>query len=177
MSAVQHTGLKQKAVHEFKEMTIVTLYLAFFFCALATYSMLLIGKSELPYFNYAAAVVNALVVAKVILIGEAAHLGKRYEDKPLIYSCVYKAFLYTLLVFAFHFVEEIIKRLIHGKDIAGAFRETPLDELLARSVIIFCTFIPFFAFRELGRVLGPDKFRAMFLRTGAVPNPSNEQAA
>jgi len=174
---VQHTGLKQKAVHEFKEMTIVTVYLAFFFCALATYSMLLMGKSELAYFTYGAAVVNALVVAKVILIGEAAHLGKRHEDKPLIYSCIYKAFLYTLLVFAFHFVEEIIKRLIHGKDIAGAFRDVRLDELLARSVIIFCTFIPFFAFRELGRVLGPDKFRAMFLRTGAGPNPSNEQAA
>jgi len=174
---VQHAGLKQKAVHEFKEMTIVTVYLAFFFCALASYSMLLMGKSELAYFNYGTAVVNALVVAKVILIGEAAHLGKRHEAKPLIYSCVYKAFLYTLLVFAFHFVEEIIKRLVHGKDIAGAFRDVRLDELLARSVIIFCTFIPFFAFRELGRVLGPDKFRAMFLRTGAAPNPSNEQAA
>ena len=103
---VGHTGLKQKAVHEFKEMTIVTAYLAFFFCALATYTMLLVGKSELAYFNYGFAVVNALVVAKVILIGEAAHLGKKYEDKPLIYSCVYKAFLCTLLVFAFHFVEE-----------------------------------------------------------------------
>jgi hypothetical protein len=160
---VQHTGLTQKAVHEFKEMTIVTLYLAFFFCALATYSMLLMGKSELAYFTYGAAVVNALVVAKVILLGEAAHLGRKYEAKPLIYSCVYKAFLYTLLVFAFHFVEEVVKRLIHGKDIAGAFRDVSLDELLARSVVIFCTFIPFFAFRELGRILGQDKFRAMLI--------------
>jgi hypothetical protein len=57
-------GMKEKAVHEFKEMTIVTAYLAFFFCALATYSMLLIGKSELAYFTYGAAVVNALVVVK-----------------------------------------------------------------------------------------------------------------
>jgi hypothetical protein len=93
----EETGLKQKAVHEFKEMTIVTVYLAFFFCALATYSMLLMGKSELAYFTYGTAVVNALVVAKVILIGEAAHLGKRHEAKPLIYSCVYKVFLYTCL--------------------------------------------------------------------------------
>jgi hypothetical protein len=31
----QSTSLKQKAAHEFKEMTIVTVYLAFFFCALA----------------------------------------------------------------------------------------------------------------------------------------------
>jgi hypothetical protein len=76
-------------------MIIVTAYLAIFFCALATYTMLLVGKSELAYFNYVA-VVNALVVAKVILIGEAAHLGKEHEDKPLIYSCIYKAFLWYL---------------------------------------------------------------------------------
>jgi hypothetical protein len=164
----QSTSLRQKAAHETKEMIIVTVYLAFFFCALATYSMLLLGKSELAYFTYGTAVVNALVVAKVILIGEAAHLGKRHEAKPLMYSCLYKAFLYTLLVFAFHFVEEIIKRLIHGKDIAGAFGDVPWDELLARSVIIFCTFIPFFAFRELGRVLGQDKFRALLLQERAA---------
>jgi len=162
-------GIKEKAAHEFKEMAIVTVYLAFFFCALATYSMLLMQKSELAYFTYGAAVVNALVVAKVILIGEAAHLGKKQEARPMLISAVLKAFLYTLLVFAFHFVEEIIKRLIHGKDIAGAFRDVRLDDLLARSVIIFCTFIPFFAFRELGRVLGQDKFRAMLIGKGAAP--------
>ncbi len=94
---VEHTGLKQKAVHEFKEMIIATACLAFFFCALATYTMLLVGKSELAYFNYGFAVLNALVVAKVILIGKAAHLSKKHEGKPLIYSCVYKAFLYTCL--------------------------------------------------------------------------------
>jgi|SRR5271167_167672 len=68
----------------------------------------------------------------------------------------------------------VVKRLIHGKDIAGAFHEIRLDDLLARSVIIFCTFIPFFGFRELGRVLGKDKFRALVFGTGAVksdPSP------
>lgn len=161
-------GLKQKVVHEFKEISIVFLYLAFFFCALATYSMLLLEKFEVSYFTYGAALLNAFVITKVILIGEAARLGKEHESEPLLHSAVYKAFLYGLLVFAFHIVEEVIKRLLHGKDVVGAFREMRLDNLLAGSVVIFCTFIPFFAFRELGRVLGQDKFRAIFLRTGAV---------
>jgi len=59
----------------------------------------------------------------------------------------------------------MIKRVVHGKDIAGAFHEIRLDDLLARSIVIFCSFIPFFAFRELGRVLGRDKFRTLFFRT------------
>jgi hypothetical protein len=95
------------------------------------------------------------------------HFGKKHEAKPLFYSCVYKAFVYGVLVFVFHIVEEVIKRLIHRKDIVGAFREVRIDDLLARSVIIFLTFIPFFAFRELGRVMGPDKLRDVFFRTGA----------
>lgn len=163
----QQTSLKQKAVHEAKEITYVFLYLAAFFCALATYSMLLLEKFEISYFTYGAALLNALIITKIILIGEAVHFGKKHEAKPLFYSCAYKAFVYGVLVFAFHIVEEVIKRLIHGKAIVGAFREVRIDDLLARSVIIFLTFIPFFAFRELERVMGPDKLRDMFFRNRA----------
>lgn len=162
-------SFKQKAAHEGKEITIVFLYLAFFFCALTTYSTLLLKRYEVSYFNYGAALLNAFIITKVILIGEAAHVGRRQESKPLYYSVISKAFLYGLLVFAFHIVEEVVKRLIHGNDIVGAFRDVRLDDLLARSVIIFLTFIPFFAFRELGRVLGQEEFRALFLRAGTAP--------
>jgi hypothetical protein len=162
-------GFKQKAAREGKEITIVFLYLAFFFCALSTYRTLLLKQFEVSYFDYGAALLNAFVITKVILIGEAAHLGRRQESQPLYYSVISKALLYGLLVFVFHIVEEIVKRLIHEKDIVGALHEVRLDDLLARSVIIFLTFIPFFAFRELGRVLGQEKFRALFLHAGTAP--------
>lgn len=108
-----------------------------------------------------AAVINALVIAKVILIGEYAHLGKRSDTKPVLVSAIYKSFVYGLLVFAFHLVEEVIKHLIHGEAVAGAFRQLRIDDLLGRVLVIFCTFIPFFAFRELSRVLGEEKFRGL----------------
>ncbi len=54
-------------------------YLAFFFCALATYSTLLLKEYEVPYWSYAFALINALVIAKVILIGQAVHIGEKYE--------------------------------------------------------------------------------------------------
>jgi len=165
----QETGLKQKVAHEFKEIVIVFLYLALLFCSLATYSMLLLEKFHISYFIYGSALINALVITKIILIGEAAHLGRKHESKPLLYSTLHKSFLFGLLVFAFHVLEELIKRLVHGKDIAGAFHEIRLDDLLARSIIVFLAFIPFFAFRELGRVLGQNKFRALFLQVGTAP--------
>jgi hypothetical protein len=50
--------------------------------------------------------------------------------------------------------------------VVGASSEVRFDDLLARSVIIFLSFIPFLAFRELGRVMGPEKLRDVFFRTG-----------
>ena len=89
-------------MHEFAEMGVIFLYLAFFFCAISTYSMLLLNKFEISYFTYGASLINALVVAKVILIGEYARIGRKQEAKPLFYSAIYKAFVFCFLVFAFH---------------------------------------------------------------------------
>ncbi len=40
----EHKSFKEKAEHEFIEIAMVFAYLAFVFCALATYSMLLLEK-------------------------------------------------------------------------------------------------------------------------------------
>ena len=163
----QGVSLKQKAAHELVQFVAIFLYLAFFFCALATYSMLLLKEFRVSYFTYGFALVNALVIAKVILIGEYAHLGKKHEAKPLLLAAIHKAFLFTLLVFAFHVVQEVIRLLVHRGNIATALRDIRIDDLLGRSLVVFCTFIPLFAFRELQRVLGEENFRALFFRAVA----------
>lgn len=167
-------SLKQKTVHELKELAILFAYLGFFFCALATYSMLLLDEYHVRSLTYGFALINALVVAKVILIGEYAHLGRKYERRSLFVSALVKSFLFSLLVFAFHVVEEVIKRLIHGAGIASATREVRTDELLARALVVFCAFIPLFAFRELRRVMGDEEFHTLLFRSGETgkPDPS-----
>ncbi|HEY4962676.1 MAG TPA: hypothetical protein VII29_17600 [Terriglobales bacterium] len=163
---------KQKAKHELRELMIIFLYLAFFFCALVTYSMLLLNEYHVRYLNYAFALINALVITKVIMIGEYAHVGKRGETKPLVLSALWKAFIFTLLVFAFHVVEEVIKRLIHGAAMAEASRNIRFDELAGRCIVVFCVFIPFFAFREFRRVLGEDEFKALVFGKGEPNHPT-----
>src|SRR5271163_2318402 len=126
----EKTGLKQKVAHEFQDLAAIFLYLAFFFCALVTYDMLLLKKFHISYFAYSTALINAFVIAKVILIGEAVHMGRELEKKALLFSAAWKAFVFGLLVFAFHLLEEVIKHLVHGKDVSGAFREIHIDDLL-----------------------------------------------
>ncbi len=161
-------GLKRKAIHEFWELAWIFLYLAFFFSSLEIYSALLLKDFHVKYLNFGFAVINALVIAKVILLGEYARVGKRYEDRPLMLSAGYKALLFVLLVFAFHLVEEFVKHILHRGNIAGAINEVRIDDLLGRSIVVFCTFLPLFAFRELRRVLGEERFAALFFRSGKI---------
>lgn len=154
-------SLKEKALHELRQFVALSLYLAFFFLALATYRSLLLREYHVESFTFAFALINAFVVAKVIMIGEYAKVGTRYEARPLLVSAIWKAFLFTLLTLGFHIVEDLIKSLIHGRGISGAYHELATAELLGQCLIVFSNFIPLFGFRELRRVLGEEKFRAL----------------
>jgi hypothetical protein len=160
--------MKQKAEHEGKELLILTVYLGFFFCALVTYRALLLKGYESVSLDYGFALLNALIIAKVILIGDFIKVVHKYEAKALVLSVFYKALVYGIFVFIFHLIEEIIKALIHHNDISRVFHEVKLDQLAIRCLIIFGTFLPLFAFRELRRVIGEEEFHDMVLRPGGT---------
>ena len=165
-------NFKRKAFHEFVEFLGIFLFLAFVFCALVTYSTLLLSAFHVRYLSYAFALLNALVISKVILIGEYARVGRKYEDRPLLLSAIYKAVLFSLLVFAFHMAEEALKGFWHGVAVASTFHEIRFDDLLARSLVVFCVFIPLFAFREFRRVLGDEKFYGLLFRSRETDKPT-----
>jgi hypothetical protein len=170
-------GFKQKAARELKDFAVVALYLAFFFCTLVTYTMLLLKKYDISYLNYGFAIINALVIAKVILIGEMVHFGTGAEARPLYQSVVYKAFVFSLLVLAFHFLEEFIKRLIHHKPFGAVWNDIHFDDLIGKTLVVFCTFIPLFAFRELRRVLGDEKLHTLLFKSGNADSPALPRTA
>ena len=114
-STMDKADLKQKAIHEFREYLTVLLFLAPLFGAFSTYRMLLQGWFREGSFEYGTALINALILSKIILIGEYLRVGKRQENRPLIYSTVYKSFVFTLLVAVFHVLEDAIKGLLHGE--------------------------------------------------------------
>jgi hypothetical protein len=162
----ENPGRKEKIKHELLEMLWLFLYLAFFFCALVAYETLLLNQYEVQYWNFGFALLNAAVITKVIMIGEYANLGTRHESKALFISAAWKSFVFGLLVFAFHVVEEIVKRLIHGANVESASRHIRFDQFAGRALVVFCTFIPLFVFREFRRVMGEEEFRNLVFRPG-----------
>ena len=160
-------GWKSKAIHEMVEYYIIFMYLAVFFGLFTWYRRLVLAEYQISYLHYGISVIQALVLAKVILVGRALHLGQRLKDHPLIVPTVYKAIVFSIFVAIFGVVEHTTIGLLHGEGIAGGFEElmrAGKDELLARCMIMFVAFIPFFAFEELERVLGEGKLSKLFFR-------------
>jgi hypothetical protein len=77
---------KEKAREELRLTLVVFAFLAFMFCAFLTYRRLVLKEYGISYAHYGAGLIEAAIIAKVILFGQAMNLGKRIEDEPLIIS-------------------------------------------------------------------------------------------
>jgi hypothetical protein len=125
------------------------------------------AEYQIGYQHFGIAVIKALILAKVIMIGDILRLGRGLEDKPLIFSTLYKSAVFSIWVAVFDVLEEAIKGVLHGTGLAGGFADIMAKgkyELLAGFLVVFFAFIPFFAFKELGRLLGEGKIRDLFFR-------------
>lgn len=158
---------RDKIFHEMGEYLVNVIYLALVFAAFTQYRRLLLAVHDVIYTNYWVALIQALIFGKVIMVGALFRLGSSLDQRPLILPVLYKAVIFTFLVVVFHLVEHAIKGLWQGNTLAGSiagFLDQGRHELLAGSLVIFVALIPFFAVKELGRVLGEDKIRALFFR-------------
>ena len=174
-------GWEQKIVHEMIEYGINVAYLFLFFGVFIIYQRLILAQYRIGYEDYGITLIKALVLGKVIMIGDMLRLGRRLEHKPLIYPTLYKTVVFTVWVLLFSILEATVKGLFHGKWFAGAMEELVGGrqyELLAHCLIVFLAFIPFFAFRELERNLGKGRIGDLFFgrsSTGETASPGSKK--
>jgi hypothetical protein len=146
-------------------------FLGFVFSIMTLYRRLLMAEYHIAYLNYGFAVIQAAVLAKVILLAEVARVGRKHEDKPLIIPTLHKTIVFAIWVIGFKVLEHLISGLARGKGLMGGFDELFAKgwyELLANGVVVFAAFIPFFAIKELGRELGRETLVTLFFRRRAT---------
>jgi hypothetical protein len=89
---------------------------------------------------------NALALAKVILIARHLHFGARYDKTPLICTVLFKSAAFAALLGRFKFVEEAFIGSIHGHFLdAGisAINSAALTRIAVLTTILSVALIPF----------------------------------
>ena len=131
----------------------------------------MLAEYHIAYTHYWVALVEGLILGKVIMIGSIFRLGLGLEGKPLIFPTLYKTVVFTVFCAAFKVVEHGVRGLFTGPGFRGG-----IDLLLAgdsyemgaNSLMVFFAFVPFFAVKELGRVLGDNTIGRLFFGRRSV---------
>ena len=173
-------SLRARLLKELKSFLIMFSYLWLVFSVFLVHEWSVLASHQIGFRFYGLAVVNALVLSKIMLIAEAMHFARRFEDKPLIYPIAYKSIAFTVLLMVAYIVEEIAVGMFHGKTAAESFPEIGgggIVGVLTVGAIMGVALVPFFSFREIARVVGEAEFRTLMLgpprekRGSANPEP------
>lgn len=167
-------SIARRAVEETERYLALAVYLVIVFGTLILFSLNIYarldedGRHYSSFHFYALGLLNALVLAKLMLVAEMTKLGShsfghRLQQGPLIYSILYQALLFAVVLVMLNVLEELLVGAWHGKaleevlpEIAGGPRG-----LATLAWVMFVALIPYFAFRELSRALGGSRLRAL----------------
>lgn len=166
MTVVNPT-LKTKAAHELRAYLIIVSYLFVVFSLLVVHKSMILAEHHINYTLHGFALINALALAKVMLIAQDMHLADQFPDAPLIYPTLLKSLVFTILLACCKIAEDALVGKLHGK----SFHESLADigggswlGIVILSALVFVMLIPFFGFTELRRVFGPDRLMRVFFR-------------
>jgi hypothetical protein len=83
---------------------------------------MILSEEHINYRAQGIAVINALIMAKAMLIGEDLHVGNWLKDKPVLYSSLYKSLVFSLFLIAFYILEEVVVGVFRGGPFLRVFR-------------------------------------------------------
>jgi uncharacterized protein DUF4339 len=181
-NATPKRSLKSRLADELRKFLMIFAYLWVVFSVFLLHEWAVLASNHISFTFYGLALVNALILSKIVLIAEAFGFAERLDDKPLVYPIAFKSIAFAALLMGAYIAEEIAVGVFHGKTVADS---VPLIGgggaigVLTVSAILCIALIPFFAFREIARVVGAAEFRALMLgsaETSTEPLPMDAAA-
>ena len=161
--------LKHRVLDEVINFLAIALYLWVTFGVFALHEWVVSAKDHIDYHFYGFALVNALLLGKVMLVAEDLHFADWFKDRPLIYPILCKAVAFSILFLVFDVAEEVIVGVFKGKTIAESIPSigggTPSGVFFV-GIILAVALIPFFAFREVGRAIGERELHSLMFTSG-----------
>jgi len=159
--------LRQKAFHELKEGLRITIYLWAVFGLIVMYKSMILAERHIDFVHHGLALVNALALAKVMLIARHLQLGE-LKNVPLIYPTLLKSALFTLVLACFKILEDTLIGFYRHESFQQSIAELgggTWQGVLTLALLVFAMLIPFVGYGELGKVLGEGKLESIFFQT------------
>jgi hypothetical protein len=156
---------KRAIYHQFTSFFGIAVYLFLVLGILAMHEAVVSAKDGIEYHFYGFAIINALVLGKVILVADDFHFAEWFKERALIYSILAKAAAFTILLLIFDIVEEVVVGKAKGKTFAESFPHVGDGSPRAyfyMIIIFIIALIPFFSYKEIGRVFGERELRSLF---------------
>jgi hypothetical protein len=157
--------LHQRAMHEFKKLMLISLYLYVTLGAVILMKAAAFHTEGVHFTPWGIAIVKAVVLAKFMMLGEMIKIEGRGNTGPLIWPTLQKALGLLVLLIIMTVIEEAVVGLFHHRSIAASLGDLfgpRLQETLAGYLIMLVVLIPYCAFRVLGENLGEGRLEGMF---------------
>lgn len=170
ISDQQKRKAKERAATELKRYIVIAFYLWVLFTLFEIHRLAVlreVNRADISGYRFGFAGLNALIMGKVILIGEALHVGERFSQERLIFSALFKSAMFGLLAVCFKVVEGGIGGLIRHKPIVESIPRLGgggLEGMVLFGIMAFVVLIPFFLFTEVQRVFGEEKLQSMIFQ-------------
>ena len=157
-------GWKSLIIYEMKEYFFNFVFLAFYFVSFASYRRLILAGSPEEILGWWAPLIEAAVLAKVVMIGDALHLGRRLNHHYLLISAFYRTFVFGLFAGCCKILETYVAGNFHHESWTTSLHHLTSQgwpEILGSSLIVVVAFLPFFTYKELESVIGAGRLRGI----------------
>jgi hypothetical protein len=150
-------SLKERARHELRSYVVITVYVWMILSLLHLHETLLADSYHVGLQAHGLAIVNALILGKVILIAEALRVGDRATQIAPAFAILIKSLFFAAAIVLFHAAEHILSELWQGAALNAdllAIDEAQARRSLIMAAIMTIALMPYFLIKEIERHTG-----------------------
>jgi hypothetical protein len=173
MCADRMSQIKAKGIAEGRSLLWIFFYLWVLLGLFSIHKSIVLNEPNLIY-HQGFAIINAFLLAKVMLTAEMFHVAENLDHKPLIYPIMFKSVIYSTILMSFYIIEETLVGMWHGKSATDSIPDVgggSLEGILVVGLMMFVVLVPFFGLKEIGRAIGDDNLYELLLVRGSRYRP------
>jgi hypothetical protein len=164
--------------HEFLEMLPPTIFFFVILHIVVIVRTLMTRGTGIELPTSASVTIAALILGKSVLLANLLPFVNRFPEKPLIWNASWRTLIYALVALFIHYLERLYDYWKEAPGLMAAnhklIAEINWPQFCAIQILLVTLIANYCVLAELARVLGPGKFRKIFL--GPMPTKPTGQA-